>query len=310
MGSESALINKYRPLKFEEVIGNDLVVKSLRDAVDSQSRPHAYLFSGPSGIGKTTLARIVGLHIDAIIDEVDAATNSGIDATRAIVDLASFTPLMGSRKALVIDECHALTKPAWQALLKLVEEPPPYLYIMLATTELSKVPETIVTRCFHSVLRPCKPNEIDELLTLIAQCEGWNVDNEVMGAIIQSATGQPRKGISILQAGHACRNREELSQIVASIAAEKAPGLQLASYLMRGGRDWKMVKSLLAEIADYDEEYNTACGFLANRILDGEEGQARAAHTLLDALTFPRNGFNSKAKFVVAITSYLWNGAQ
>jgi DNA polymerase-3 subunit gamma/tau len=149
------LVIKYRPKSFEEVIGHEDMLMALLRAISSDTCPHSFLFTGVSGLGKTTLARITAMELQADPLEIDAASNNGVDATRGLVELGQHMSMVGDgRRAIIIDECHTLSKQAWQPLLKLLEEPPDHLYIMLCTTELEKVPDTIRNRCFHVVLKP------------------------------------------------------------------------------------------------------------------------------------------------------------
>jgi DNA polymerase III gamma/tau subunit len=308
MSSDQALINKYRPQAFNEVIGNSLAVNALQAAVDGSSCPHAFLFSGPSGIGKTTLARIIGHHIEAHTEEFDAATNSGVDSTKAIVELSNFQPLTADKQLLIIDECHAISKQGWQPLLKLLEEPPDYLYVALCTTELDKVPETIRTRTFHTVLKPCSMREIEDFVGLVSELEGWTLNGDVLMSIVATATGQPRKALSILQAGHDCQTREELAQVVASVESESNSMFQLMNYLMQGGTDWNRCATFLNEVDDAEEAFSTCTRYLMARMLKpGSNGQAQQAHRILDALLFPRTGYDKKAQLVVSVSAYLWN---
>src|SRR5271163_3573022 len=109
--SSEPLITKFRPISFDEVLGNELCIKSLREALRSESRPHAFLFSGPSGVGKTTLARIIGKELDAFIQQTNAATNSGVEDTRKMAEAAQYKSVMGQpTKLLIIDEAHNLSQ--------------------------------------------------------------------------------------------------------------------------------------------------------------------------------------------------------
>jgi DNA polymerase III gamma/tau subunit len=281
----------------------------LKDAVQSPSHPHSFLFSGPSGIGKTTMARIIGSVFNAHVNEIDAATNSGVDAMRTLVEYSGYQPLLAANELYIIDECHALTKAAWQALLKLIEEPPKCIYIALATTELTKVPETIRTRCYHVPLKPCKPTEIEDLLKFVCEVEQWQVNYDVLSAIIQAATGQPRKGLSYLQAGHICQTRDEVAQVVAQVDSESSPVSAMMYFLLKGGRDWTKVRSWLSEVVEGEEAFASATGYLINVMLkpDCAEETAKKAQAILDALFFPRSGFDRKGRFVAAITAYLWS---
>ena len=155
---------RYRPRTFGDVVGQAIAMGSLKKLMSSPTKPHAYLFTGPSGVGKTTIARILGssLNLDVSapqVMEIDAATNSGVDDMRQIKRYVE-TPAFGSNpnRLLIIDECHSLSKNAWQSWLKIVEEPPEHLFIVFCTTEAAKVPKTIKTRChtFNLVSIPVK----------------------------------------------------------------------------------------------------------------------------------------------------------
>ncbi|TSD02465.1 MAG: DNA polymerase III subunit gamma/tau [Parcubacteria group bacterium Athens0714_24] len=146
----AVLYRKYRPKNFDEVLGQDHIVGILKNAVKLGRISHAYLFSGPRGTGKTSVARILAKEAgcsEMDLIEIDAASSRGIDEIRSLREAVNFVPLQGKIKVYIIDEVHMLTKEAFNALLKTLEEPPSHVIFILATTELEKVPETIVSRC-------------------------------------------------------------------------------------------------------------------------------------------------------------------
>src|SRR5580765_4109298 len=200
MAHTKQLITKHRPTSFEEVMGNAKVVESLIQAIRRESRPHAFLFVGPSGVGKTTLARITAKELDAFVNEINAATHSGVDATRQIVEVSGFSSLMREKnKMYVIDECHNLSQKAWQPLLKLIEEPPEDFYLALCTTDSETVPDTIKTRCFPVTLLALTLSQMNTYVAKIAKWEGWTVQKDVLAAIARAAEGSPRMALSILE---------------------------------------------------------------------------------------------------------------
>jgi DNA polymerase-3 subunit gamma/tau len=213
---------KWRPQTFEEVIGQRAVTKTLMNALTANRIAHAYLFSGPRGVGKTTTARILakglnceagiskdpcnvcpscleitqGRHLDVI--EVDGASNRGIDEVRELRENVRFSPYKGRYKVIVIDEAHMLTEPAFNALLKTLEEPPPRVVFILATTEAHKIPLTILSRCQRFEFRRIGTAEIVRRLQGMAQEEGVEVDSESLQLIARSAEGSLRDAQSLL----------------------------------------------------------------------------------------------------------------
>ena len=299
------LITKYRPTAFEQVIGNEAAINALVREVNGNSRPHAYLFTGPSGTGKTTLARIVATAVEASVMEIDAASHSGVDDIRVLVSTSGYKPLVANKMMYIIDECHALSKPAWQALLKLVEEPPDWLFIALCTTEVQKVPETVKNRCYRVLLKSLKPVEIEDFVDTIAGLEGWEVTPETFQAIVQAAEGSPRRALSVLQAGHAARNREELAQVVAQVDSDTSPTQELAKLLISGNRDWKRARGLLEQIDDEDEAVSIICSYIAAAISRAEEAAAQKYWWVLEAF-IQANTYDKKVQLICAVGRVLW----
>ena len=148
--SETALYRKYRPQTFKEVLGQDHIVKVLQSSIELDKIAHAYIFSGSRGTGKTSVARIFAKELGTSandITEIDAASNTGVDDIRALNESVNTIPFESKYKIYILDEAHMLSKSAWNALLKTLEEPPKHVIFILATTEFEKIPETVVSRC-------------------------------------------------------------------------------------------------------------------------------------------------------------------
>ena len=309
MAIDMPLINKYRPSSFEEFFGNEEIVGSLHRALNAPSQPHSYLLTGPSGIGKTTMARIIAKTLEADVMEIDAASNNGIEAMRELVELGNYASLSGRGKRMfIIDECHMLSRSAWNAILKLLEEPPAHLYIALCTTERNKVLETIVTRCFHISLRPIKPNEMQEFLDTICEIEGWSPPIEVVSAVVQAATGQPRKALSLMQAVHDVTSRDEVFRIISLMEASE-PMTDLLKALLKGVTDWTTIQALLGKVEEdnWDEAMVGACRYVMAAMLTGTATNAKKAWGILDALVFPNSTFDKKAAFFAAVGRIHWD---
>lgn len=307
MNTAETLLTKYRPENFAEVLGNEASVKALHEAIKQPSPPHAYLFTGPSGVGKTTLARIIAKSFDSDIQEIDAASNSGVDYTRQLVELSSYIPVTGKSVMLILDECHMLSKAGWNPLLKLLEDTPKHFYFSLCTTELAKIPDAIKTRCYHVTLKPLKTNEIFDLVSTVASIEKWTVPYDVLSGITQAATGQPRKALTLLQAGRNVNRVDELQTVIANAEMQSEPLVALCKFLMQGGRDWPKIAELLEKLEDDDTSMIAATRYLTASIINSKsEESAKRIWALLDAVTFPRNGYDSKVSLVAAIGAWLW----
>ncbi|OGG47902.1 DNA polymerase III, subunit gamma and tau [Candidatus Kaiserbacteria bacterium RIFCSPHIGHO2_02_FULL_50_9] len=200
--SDLALYRKYRPKKFDEVLGQEHVVAALEGSIKKGNIAHAYLFSGTRGTGKTSVARILAREIGCSANdlyEIDAASNRGIDDIRELREGVSTLPLESKYKVYIIDEAHMLTKEAWNALLKTLEEPPPHVVFILATTELEKVPETIVSRCQVYSFRKPSRELLKNLVIRIAKAEGFMLESASADLIAMLGDGSFRDAQGILQ---------------------------------------------------------------------------------------------------------------
>lgn len=190
---------KYRPKSFADVLGQAATVASLRRVLADPGMPHAFLFTGPSGTGKTTLARIVarelGINEHGLI-EIDAATRGGVDQLRRVSEhLGRGGFFSGERRLVILDECQELSKGAWSSLLKPLEEPPASAFWVLCTTELAKVPEPIRQRCAHYETRPVPVADIEALLQRVVKAEKLKVAEGVLPMLVHKASGSPRRAL-------------------------------------------------------------------------------------------------------------------
>lgn len=197
-----AFYRKYRPDTFGKVLGQDHIVSVLKSAVDGGTTVHAYLFAGSRGTGKTSVARILARELgtsDNDLYEIDAASNRGIDDVRALKEAVQTLPFESKYKVYIVDEVHMLTKEAFNALLKTLEEPPKHVVFILATTELGKLPETIISRC--QVFNFKKPTEqvLKSLVLDIGEAEGVKLDAPTADLIAVLGEGSFRDTTGILQ---------------------------------------------------------------------------------------------------------------
>lgn len=218
-----ALYRKWRPRRWEAVVGQDHVIQTLRNAVKGDRVAHAYLFAGPRGTGKTTTARLLAKAVNCLdpdpaerpcdrceyclavnegrfldLIEIDAASNTSVDDVRDLRDKINFSPNQGRYKVYVVDEVHMLSTAAFNALLKTLEEPPPHAIFILATTEVHKVPATVLSRCQRHEFRRIPVNEIVTSLEQLASQEGLKATREALFLIARQSTGSLRDAISLL----------------------------------------------------------------------------------------------------------------
>jgi len=274
----AALYRRYRSQTFAEVIGQEHVTRTLKNAIANGQVAHAYLLAGARGIGKTSIARIIakavncpkakngdpcdacesciairdGRYLDLI--EIDAASNRGIDEMRDLREKVRFAPSMGQYKVYVIDEAHQLTSEAFNALLKTLEEPPPHVIFVLATTESQKIPATIVSRTQRFDLRRIPHQKMVQQLGAIAKSEKWQVEPAALEAISRHAQGSLRDAESILDQ-------------VASYAEGKVRVGDVDELL--GATDWEETSALFDAIAANDAA--KAVGLVRTLVDDGRD---------------------------------------
>jgi DNA polymerase-3 subunit gamma/tau len=284
-----ALYRKWRPLLWDEVVSQEHIVQTLKNAVASNRVAHAYLFSGPRGTGKTTAARLLAKAVNCLNEdanhrpcstcahclavnenrfmdliEIDAASNNGVDDVRELRDKINFSPSQGKYKVYIIDEVHMLSTGAFNALLKTLEEPPPHAIFILATTEIHKIPATVLSRCQRHEFRRVPLGEITRRLNEICKAESIEADAEAINTIARQSSGGMRDAISLLDQLSStggkisidlvqtvlgtATNQSVLALIQAVIDQQPGVGLDEIHRALDGGAD---ARSLSRQIVDY-----------------------------------------------------------
>jgi DNA polymerase-3 subunit gamma/tau len=284
-----ALYRKWRPREWDEVIGQQHILQTLTNAVRADRVGHAYLFAGPRGTGKTTIARIIAKAVNCLNEdlakrpcnecehckavnenrfldliEIDAASNTSVDDVRDLRDKINFAPSQGKYKIYIIDEVHMLSTAAFNALLKTLEEPPPHAIFVLATTEIHKIPATVLSRCQRHEFRRVPVDEIVTQLKKIAKQEKIKIDEEALSVIARQATGSVRDAISLLDQLASTGDEIDLAltqtvlgtatsqtvlDLIASIRDKQpAPAMDAIHQALDSGAD---PRSLARQIVDY-----------------------------------------------------------
>jgi DNA polymerase-3 subunit gamma/tau len=293
--SYQALARKYRPQRFDDIIGQETVVRTLQNAIEQKRIHHAYLFSGVRGVGKTTLARILAKALNCVkgpttepdnecsicreitegidmdVREIDAATYTGVDSIRELRDVTQFQPARDHYRIFIIDEAHMLSAPAWNALLKLIEEPPEHVVFMFATTEMQKVPATILSRVQKFALRKITLDELIDRLATIASSEKIEADRAALETIARRGEGSVRDSLSLLDQVIAFSGRSITDADVATVL-----GLSDSSFFGRvvtliGDGDHAAILEAVNEAAssgrDFKMLYRDLLNFVRNLLL-------------------------------------------
>jgi DNA polymerase-3 subunit gamma/tau len=293
--SYQALARKYRPQSFHDIVGQETAVRTLQNAIRDQRIHHAYLFSGVRGIGKTTSARILAkalncVHgpaaepcnecticreitegIDLDVREIDAATYTGVDNVRELRDVTQYEPARDRYRIFIIDEAHMLSIQSWNALLKLIEEPPEHVIFMFATTEMNKVPNTIISRVQKLVLRKMTLDELLGRLVQICEAEGIKADRDALEIVARRGEGSVRDALSLLDQVIAFAGRDISVEHVSTVLSLSDTTVFARLVTMIGDGDHGAILDTLNETAeagrDFKVLYRDLLNFVRNLLL-------------------------------------------
>jgi DNA polymerase-3 subunit gamma/tau len=307
MGKELSkeLINKHRPDDWDQVVGHAKQVKVLERVV-KDGGASAFLFTGESGVGKTTLARItaskLGVH-PRDLREIDAATHTGIEQMREVLEGLAFKPLGdGDLKGVIVDECHALSAQAFKSLLKTLEEPPPWVRWFLCTTVPTKVPVEIRNRCLHIDLPAVQVDVLLDLLVQVAEKEGHELDDRLADVIelcAETAQGSPRQALSNYVLCFDAENRKAAAELLKT-SADTAAAIDLARALVKG-TSWRECQELLNKLGDTNPESvrHTVRAYVTKVVLNPKSG-GNSHFAILEEFSTPFNSQDGISPLVLA----------
>ena len=273
-----SLYKKHRPRSFKSVLGNSETVEALKGMLDKNEVPHTLLFHGPTGCGKTTIARILAKELGCKGDdlaEVNSADFRGIDKIREIIKLSGFMPVEGTCRVWIIDECHKLTNDAQNAFLKILEDTPERVYFLLCTTDPNKLIKAIRGRSSECAVKPLNAGEMSRLIKRVVKREGHDpIDEKLHDTIYDSSFGYPRNALQILE--QVLSVSDDLREEIAERAAEElSESIELCRALI-GGKSWKIVREILTGLKDQEPESirRHVIGYAQSVLLKSENDRA------------------------------------
>lgn len=286
MPDSESLILKYRPSIWDEVVGQESAIKAIQNGIDTKS--HGFLLSSMlSGVGKTTIARIIARDVGCeYVQEHDGASKNGVDDMREITDALRYK--MSGKRAFIIDECHMLTKAAWNSILKSVEEPPEWAYWIFCTTDIGRVIDTIKTRCISVKLLPVNGDILYNMLSDIAQAEKFEASDQVIDLCVTEANGSPRQAISNLAKVFHLKDVREAAELLESAVASKEV-IDLIKGLLDGA-PWPKLQPILKQLAEINPESirQQVRDYLTKVLMNTEsESKASKLFQLLDHFSTP-----------------------
>ncbi len=298
------LINKYRPTKWEDVVGQKTAVSSMRQLL-AEGKSQAFLLSGPSGTGKTTLARIAASSKQCQILDFEAAKFTGVDDMRVITNGLDYRAFGKSgNRAIIVDECHRLSKNSWDLLLKPIEEPPPHVFWFFCTTELGKVPAAIKTRCSSFELKPVPDKELSDLIYDVIDTEKSKVPDSIVDLIVGEANGSPRQALTNLGLVHNITDKRIAAETLKS-AIDSDAILGLCQFLAKGGRgSWAKAMALVGNLENENPESVriVVCNYMGKVIRNAKSDDAACAILpVLEAFSTPFNASEGIAPLMIAI---------
>jgi DNA polymerase III gamma/tau subunit len=316
MIEEQELHLKYRPRKWSEVVGQGAAITTLQQVIENK-KARSFLLIGESGIGKTTIARIacraMGCNRGDEI-EVNASDYTGIDDMRKIQELVLYKPFGKSKlRGIILDECHQLSQPAWQMLLKPIEEPPEHVAWFFCTTNPQKIPPTVKTRCMTLSLDLVGLKELGELCDSVCKQEGIKLPSGVHDLVVHEANGSPRQMLVNLGLCRYAVDRKAAARALAR-ALESEPIIQLCRMLSNGNGNWKKAMTFINQLDERERNQPESIRFIivnymAKALADAQsDRQVTHYLTILEQFSQPYNPAEKFAPLLLSVGRVLYNG--
>lgn len=268
------LYQKHRPRRLRQVVGNEDTIQSISKILAGTEIPHAFLFTGQSGCGKTTISRIIAKQLGATgsdYKEIDSADFRGIDMVRDLRRKAAYKPIEGTARVWLVDEVHKMTNDAQNAFLKLLEDPPNHAYFLLATTDPQKLLPTIKSRCLTYEMKPLNFKQSISLLQKTLKKEQRDIETDILDIIAETAEGKPRKMLQLLEQVLSTDDVSQQKTLAKAGMECDTQVIELARVLLKSN-NWKEVAKLLKELKNEDPEgiRRMVLGYCASIVLNGK----------------------------------------
>lgn len=306
----------YRPNEFDQVMGQETVIKAVQHAVENRTTK-CFLFYGPPGTGKTTLARITAAAVGCVgptnVIEVPAAKYTGVDDMRKLMDGIIY-PAFGEfkNKAIILDEAHRLSKAAWESLLKETEEPPAHVYWFICTTEVDKIPKAIRQRFQGYATKPVPDETIEFLVTHVVNDQGLQVSDGIVQLVVREARGSPRQALVNLAKVASAETRQEAAELLRTVIEDDDATIELCRFLLKGG-SWGACMAIVDRIDDGNVNAESVrivvCNYMS-KVAKNAKNERDAAHTLsiLEAFKDEYRSYENLAPLMISLGRVIFPG--
>lgn len=285
---------KYRPSTFDQVIGQSQTVASIQSILESHSVPHTFMLTGPAGCGKTSTALLIAKALGCVgsdIIELDAATHGDVENIRELTEMMKYVPMQGQNKCLILDEVHNISKKAFESLLKSIEQPPAHAFYILATTEETKIPATIKTRCHAYTFREVSAQELYELAYVVNELEALQRSEEMLRLVAENSNGSPRQMLVNLSTIRHANTLQDASVLLKTNEAEETSGLiQIMRMILKNDLNWTQLMEHAKTVENWGGMRAIFRGYISKVAMGRFDGQIMRIQEALEKMPmFPND---------------------